>query len=76
MHNNGNWRDRDEDMLWCDLEECNRKWELSWVVGGDLNMVLNSFERWEANSSKTYKEEFYDALDRLNLMKLPLLGGR
>lgn len=55
---------------------CRNRWGEKWVVGGDFNMVLRRLERSDGGNPNGEEEEFKEVVDRLNLVDLPLMGGR
>lgn len=46
------------------------------MVGADFNMILRRWERSGGGNTNVEIEEFKQVVDRLNLMDLPLAGGR
>lgn len=59
-----------------DLEKCKHKWNMSRVVGEDFNMGLSIQERTENSFSRICAEEFKETIERLDLVDLPLTGGK
>lgn len=66
---------RKREISWGDLEEY-RRWDYQWFVIRDLNMVLRRHESCREIFSRVCVEELWRLYDRLNLMDLPLPGGK
>lgn len=66
----------DRGLLWDKLEVYIKQWGDKWIVGGDFNMILSSSERPGGGNFNGEVEEFREVVDRLNLVNLPLVGGK
>lgn len=45
-------------------------------MGDDFNMVLSIYEKLGEHFSRVFAEKFRKALDRFDLLDLPLMGGK
>lgn len=48
----------------------------NWVAGGDFNVVMKSSERSGETFSSRCADEFKDIMERLEMVDLPLTGGK
>ena len=61
--------------MWDELIGIQQLWEVPWCYIGDLNIVRFPSERLGGSRLTTAMENFFEFIEELNLIDLPLEGG-
>ncbi len=62
--------------LWNELSVVKHRWASPWCVIGDFNIIRVPSERWGFSSFSPAMVAFSDWIENLQLVDLPLVGGR
>ena len=72
----GPTRDEIRPDLWSELKDIRQRWAQPWCVFGDFNAVRFPNERSGSNRFSASMTDFSDFIEDMNLVDLPLHGGR